>query len=92
MELLEQFEIKLKELNDNGFIFNDLPCFNKLATDYPNMILTKEGIRLIDAGEAIIRSDVGDEIFDSKKNNDQMCFNHVQNIILEYKIKGDMLT
>jgi serine/threonine protein kinase len=61
---LDIFEDELNELHRAGFVHRDLirpSVFSGLA--YDNILLTKDGLRLIDVGMSTLRTQVGDEIF-----------------------------
>ena len=61
----ETFEADLKELHRKGFVHRDLhrPSSDHLGEKYDNILLTTEGLRLIDVGISAIKSTVGDTVF-----------------------------
>jgi serine/threonine protein kinase len=65
---LEVFEHKLLQLHKVGFVHRGLSRdlqrpSNVGGEKYDNIILTAEGLRLIDVGISAIKSEVGDKIF-----------------------------
>lgn len=58
--MMQQFEIKMKELHDNGFVHGDLLrptnffTRNDQAWMFKNVVQTENGLRLIDAGFGMI--------------------------------------
>lgn len=61
---LEVFEHKLFQLHKAGFVHRDLQRPSNVGGEkYDNIILTTEGLRLIDVGISAIKSEVGDKIF-----------------------------
>ncbi len=61
----ETFETDLKELHKNGFVHRDLhrPSSDRLGEKYDNILLTTEGLRLIDVGISAIKKEVDDTVF-----------------------------
>jgi len=61
---LEVFEYKLLQLHKAGFVHRDLQRPSNVGGEkYDNIILTEEGLRLIDVGISALQSEVGDKIF-----------------------------
>jgi serine/threonine protein kinase len=61
---LEVFEYKLLHLHKAGFVHRDLQRPSNVGGEkYDNIILTEEGLRLIDVGISALQSEVGDKIF-----------------------------
>ncbi len=58
------FEEELKKLHKDGFVHRDLrrPS-NQSGEKYDNILLTTEGLRLIDVGISAIKYKVGDKLF-----------------------------
>ncbi len=64
--MFKQLEDKLNELHENGFVHRDIKMpsgFN--GEPYDNIILTKDGFRLIDVGISALKSRTGDVLFES---------------------------
>lgn len=58
------FAEQLRELHHNGFAHCDLSRPAGVTGErYDNILLTKEGLRLIDVGISVLRSQVGDNFF-----------------------------
>ena len=62
--IFDVFEDELKKLHENGFVHRDLrrPS-NQSGEKYDNILLTTEGLRLIDVGISAIKDKVGDKLF-----------------------------
>lgn len=61
---LDVFEEELKQLHKDGFAHRDLKRPSNIAgLTFDNILLTKEGLRLIDVGISALRKQVGDTIF-----------------------------
>lgn len=61
---LEVFEYKLLQLHKVGFVHRGLQRPSNVGGEkYDNIILTEEGLRLIDIGISALQSEVGDKIF-----------------------------
>jgi tRNA A-37 threonylcarbamoyl transferase component Bud32 len=59
-EMFEKFIVDLKELHSNGFAHWDIKRPEHVATGerlWDNIILTKEGLRLIDTGNSLLEGD-----------------------------------
>lgn len=70
----EEFKQKLTELHSAGFVFND---FNRTVikpsrgqTIANNVILTSEGIRLVDTGLSMLKDDIGSACFKEAVSNE----------------------
>ncbi|MEP6951699.1 MAG: hypothetical protein ABI863_20575 [Ginsengibacter sp.] len=62
---IDVFEDELKQLHDNGFVHRDLKRPSGLDGMYfDNILLTGNGLRLIDVGISALKSQVSDRIFD----------------------------
>jgi serine/threonine protein kinase len=63
--LFDVFEDELSALHKAGFVHHDIkrPSTERGET-YDNVFLTDKGIRLIDVGISVLRSQVGDKLFD----------------------------
>jgi len=63
--IFEVFEDEQKHLHKNGFVYRDIrrPSDNP-GFSFDNIFLTDKGIRLIDVGISLLRSQVGDKLFD----------------------------
>lgn len=61
----ETFEADLKELHQKGFVHRDLhrPSSDRFGEKYDNILLTTEGLRLIDVGISAIITEVTDAVF-----------------------------
>jgi serine/threonine protein kinase len=62
--IFDVFEDELKKLHQNGFVHRDLrrPS-NQTGEKYDNIMLTTEGLRLIDVGISAMKEKVGDKLF-----------------------------
>lgn len=59
------FEDQLKELHAAGFLHRDLKRPSGAGGDrYDNILLTPQGLRLIDAGISALKHQVGDKLFE----------------------------
>lgn len=62
---LDVFEDELRELHKAGFAHRDLKRPSGIGGHYfDNILLTHEGLRLIDVGISALRDQVGDKIFE----------------------------
>lgn len=62
---LDVFEDELKELHRNGFVHRDIRRPSNIGgLTFDNILLTEQGIRLIDVGISALRTQVGDIIFE----------------------------
>ncbi len=63
--LFETFEGYLKELHQKGFVHRDLhrPSSDPLGEKYDNILLTTEGLRLIDVGISAIKNEIDEAVF-----------------------------
>jgi len=62
---LDVFERELQQLHEEGFTHRDLKRPSNIAgLAFDNILLTKEGLRLIDVGISALRSQAGDSIFE----------------------------
>ncbi len=63
--IFEVFEDELLQLHKAGFVHHDIKRpMGESGEVYDNVFLTNKGIRLIDIGISILRSQVGDKLFD----------------------------
>ncbi len=61
---MEVFELELKKLHDAGFVHRDLKRPSDIqGLAFDNILLTHNGLRLIDVGISAIKNQVGDNIF-----------------------------
>lgn len=61
----EVFEDEVKELHKAGFVHRDIKRPSNLTgLAFDNILLTNEGLRLIDVGISALRTQVGDKLFD----------------------------
>ncbi|WP_080054498.1 BUD32 family EKC/KEOPS complex subunit [Spirosoma aerolatum] len=70
----EEFKQKLTELHSAGFVFND---FNRTVVKSSrgqiianNVILTSDGIRLVDTGLSMLKDDIGSACFKEAVSNE----------------------
>ncbi len=62
---LDVFEDKLRQLHKTGFVHRDLRRpFDIGGLTFDNILLTEKGLRLIDLGISVLKSKVGDAIFE----------------------------
>lgn len=61
---LEVFEDELKKLHQAGFVHRDLKRPSEIqGLAFDNILLTEQGLRLIDVGISALQSQVGDKLF-----------------------------
>ena len=61
----EVFEHEVHELHVSGFVHRDIKRPSNLTgLAFDNILLTSEGLRLIDVGISALRAQVGDKLFD----------------------------
>ena len=64
-------EDQLEELHQKGFVHNDLKRPSNISGDkFDNIMLTQQGIRLIDAGVSILKHQVGEKFFQAYIENE----------------------
>ena len=62
---LDVFEDELKALHLAGFVHRDLRRPSNIPGErFDNILLTNDGLRLIDVGISALRTQVGDKLFD----------------------------
>ncbi len=62
---LDIFEDELKQLHQAGFVHRDLKRPSNIGgLAFDNILLTQQGLRLIDVGISALRKQVGDKIFE----------------------------
>jgi serine/threonine protein kinase len=65
------FEEKILELHAKGFVHNDLKRPLDIGGErFDNILLTNQGLRLIDVGVSILKNQVGDKFFKSYIENE----------------------
>jgi serine/threonine protein kinase len=76
---LDVFIDELHQLHKNGFVHRDLKRPSNIGgLAFDNILLTNEGLRLIDVGISVIKEQVGDKIFEK--------YLEIENIeIIEFK-------
>lgn len=76
---LDVFIDELHQLHKNGFVHRDLKRSSNIGgLAFDNILLTNEGLRLIDVGISVIKEQVGDKIFEK--------YLEIENIeIIEFK-------
>ena len=90
LKYCNEFESKLRELHNSGFVYRDLAA--TLVNYYSNFILTNEGIRLIDTGISLLKSDIGSYKFEKFVNKEITEINFVKRQILSNEIQLSTLT
>ena len=61
----EVFEQEMEQLHNGGFVHRDIKRPSNLTgLAFDNILLTNEGLRLIDVGISALRPQVGDKLFD----------------------------
>ena len=64
---LEVFESELNKLHQSGFVHRDLKRPSDIqGLAFDNILLTNQGLRLIDVGISALKSQVGDKIFEKQ--------------------------
>ena len=64
---LDVFENELSKLHQSGFIHRDLKRPSDIqGLAFDNILLTNQGLRLIDVGISAVKSQVGDKIFNKQ--------------------------
>jgi serine/threonine protein kinase len=64
---LEVFESELKTLHKAGFVHRDLKRPSDIqGLTFDNILLTEQGLRLIDVGISALKSQVGDKLFEKQ--------------------------
>ena len=64
---LEVFEAELKKLHKSGFVHRDLKRPSDIqGLAFDNILLTEQGLRLIDVGISALKMQVGDKIFEKQ--------------------------
>ena len=64
---LEVFEDELKKLHQAGFVHRDLKRPSDIhGLEFDNILLTEQGLRLIDVGISALKHQVGDKIFEKQ--------------------------
>jgi serine/threonine protein kinase len=62
---IEVFEFEIKQLHSAGFVHRDIKRpSNIIGLAYDNILLTNEGLRLIDVGISALKNQVGDIIYE----------------------------
>lgn len=68
---LEVFESELKKLHKAGFVHRDLKRPSDIqGLAFDNILLTEQGLRLIDVGISALKSQVGEKIFAKMVENE----------------------
>ena len=60
----EVFEDEVKELHKAGFVHRHIKRHQIIGLAFDNILLTTEGLRLIDVGISALRSQLGDKLFE----------------------------
>ena len=61
---LDVFEQELSDLHKAGFVHRDIKRPSNISgLAFDNILLTNEGLRLIDVGISALRAQVGDQLF-----------------------------
>ncbi|MDX2188955.1 MAG: hypothetical protein SFY32_03755 [Bacteroidota bacterium] len=69
--ILSVFIDELKQLHTNGFVHRDICRPSNIPGEkFDNIMLTKEGLRLIDVGISAIKEQVGDKLFEKYVENE----------------------
>lgn len=64
---LEVFEQELKDLHKSGFVHRDLKRPSDIqGLAFDNILLTEQGLRLIDVGISALKTQVGEKIFEKQ--------------------------
>lgn len=80
---IEVFEDELKQLHNNGFVHRDLKRPSGLEGLYfDNILLTINGLRLIDVGISALKSQVSNKIFDKYAETELQEMNAFKEYIL----------
>lgn len=64
---IDVFERELNQLHQSGFVHRDLKRPSEIqGLAFDNILLTQQGLRLIDVGISALKSQVGNKIFDKQ--------------------------
>jgi serine/threonine protein kinase len=81
---LEVFEDELKALHKSGFVYRDLKRPSDIqGLAFDNILLTEQGLRLIDVGISALKTQVGEKIFRKTIRNRTTRTRNFQRIFFE---------
>lgn len=76
LELFYQFRESMYELHSNGFVFRDINAtYMGEGRKCPNIILTDDGLRLVDVGISVLKMDIAESAFDEFVKDEEKAMN-----------------